>query len=203
VDAVKNHFTEMWDAINGVWEAIKTAAGAAWDWISTKVKAVVDAVVGFVTGIKDQVVDALSSAATWLYNAGKDMINGLLNGAKSILNGIYNWVKTNLFDKITNAVKSLFGIGSPSKVMAGFGMDISEGMAEGIASGQSDVQKELDALVPSQRFASSSSYTLTGADVAPPQVRVYIGDTELRGIVRTEVRREDTGTAAVLLGGVR
>jgi hypothetical protein len=36
---------------------------------------------------------------------------------------------------------------------------------------------------------------------APIEVRVYIGDEELRGIVRTEVVRVDTGTARTLLAG--
>jgi hypothetical protein len=37
---------------------------------------------------------------------------------------------------------------------------------------------------------------------ATPSVRVFIGETELRGLVRTEVRREDSRTAAGLLGGL-
>jgi hypothetical protein len=36
----------------------------------------------------------------------------------------------------------------------------------------------------------------------PVTVNVYIGETELRGIVRTEVRAEDDATARVLLGGL-
>ncbi|HEY3021024.1 MAG TPA: hypothetical protein VGJ32_12575, partial [Solirubrobacteraceae bacterium] len=48
------------------------------------------------------------------------------------------------------------------------------------------------------------------AGLAPPaaaapqlEVRVFIGDTELRGIVRTEVRQADERTAQVLLAGAR
>lgn len=41
------------------------------------------------------------------------------------------------------------------------------------------------------------------ADSGDVEVRVFIGETELRGIVRTEVVRSDTGLARTLLAGVR
>ena len=43
---------------------------------------------------------------------------------------------------------------------------------------------------------------LTGAPASPPiEVRVFIGDTELNGLVRTEVVDQDTRTARTLLAG--
>jgi hypothetical protein len=43
----------------------------------------------------------------------------------------------------------------------------------------------------------------TPVEPAPVVVRVYIGDQELRGIVRTEVGYIDDETARVVLAGAR
>jgi tape measure domain-containing protein len=42
-----------------------------------------------------------------------------------------------------------------------------------------------------------------GGSLAPPTVKVYIGDTELKGIVQTEIEYADANTAATIIRGVQ
>ena len=187
-----------------VWDAIKTKASAVWDAIVTAVGDKIDEVVSAVGGLKQKVIDKVSGAATWLKDAGRDMINGLLNGAQSILNGIQEWCRTHIFDKIVGSVKKLFGISSPSKVMAGLGENVSVGMAVGIRSGASDVDAELRALTAVPGGIVRASIGLGGTKIvaATPEVgvRVFIGERELTQIVRSEVKVASQDTAAALIG---
>ncbi|MGB8020746.1 MAG: tape measure protein [Candidatus Nanopelagicales bacterium] len=207
VDAVKTKVTEIKTKATEVWNDIKTKATAVWDAIVTAVSDKITEVVTAVGGLKQKVVDKVSGAATWLKSAGSDMINGLLNGAQSILNGIQEWCRTHIYDKIVGSVKSLFGISSPSRVMAALGENVSEGMAVGLRSGQADVDAELRALTSVPGGMVRASFGLDGGGISPARqdiaVRVWIGDRELTDIVRTEVVSEDRRTASALIGGRR
>lgn len=204
VDAVKAKVTEIKTKATEIWDAIKAKASAVWDAIVTAVSDKITAVVDTVAGLKQKVVGKVKGAAGWLKSAGQDMINGLLNGAQSILSGIQEWCRTHIYDKIVGSVKKLFGISSPSKVMAALGENVSEGMTVGIRSGASDVDAELRALTEVPGGIVRTSFGLNGGDIAARQdiaVRVFIGDRELTDIVRTEVTTADRRTASALVGG--
>lgn len=217
---IKEKFQAIKDFVVGVWEGIKAKVQAVityvkgrikyiweqakhyFELVRDKVREVIDKVISFVKELPGKVKDALSNAANWLVSAGKDMIRGLLSGAGEILSGIRDWVKKNIVDKITGAVKSLFGIGSPSKVMAGLGEDTAEGMAVGIKSGMGEVEGLL-ARLTAPVTATHRVYADGSVGQAGTVVQVFIGDQELRGIVRTEVVREDQRTALGVTGGRR
>lgn len=67
---------------------------------------------------------------------GKAMVDGLFGGIQAALDGIggiLTWLKEHVADPIINGVKSLFGIQSPSTVMAEIGDNIIAGLFEGIS----------------------------------------------------------------------
>lgn len=65
---------------------------------------------------------------------GKNLILGLLEGIVSIMSTIGSWLKDNVIDPILNAIKSFFGIHSPSTVFAEIGVYLMEGLLKGIKS---------------------------------------------------------------------
>ena len=65
---------------------------------------------------------------------GFDAIAGFFKGISDKLIGVAEWLRKNVFDPIINAFKSLFGIHSPSTVFEGFGIDIMQGLFNGISS---------------------------------------------------------------------
>lgn len=101
-------------------ELLSTIADMAVDWI-------------------DSVLDTVDS---WV-QAGKDLITGLWNGFKSMIGtvteGISSWATG-----IINAVKSKFGISSPSKVFAEIGAYMAEGLGVGWDEEISDINKQID-----------------------------------------------------------
>ena len=55
------------------------------------------------------------------------------NGLKSIWNSISSWFQDTI-GGIVDTVKGIFGIASPSKVFYGFGVNIGEGLIEGLSA---------------------------------------------------------------------
>lgn len=77
---------------------------------------------------------AASFVFTLMYEIGKDIWNGGLEGILSAIKGIGSWIKNNIFDPFINGFKDVFGIHSPSTVMAGMGVYLIQGLINGAAS---------------------------------------------------------------------
>ena len=77
---------------------------------------------------------AASFVFTLMYEIGKDIWNGGLDGILSAIKGIGSWIKNNIFDPFINGFKDVFGIHSPSTVMAGMGVYLIQGLINGAAS---------------------------------------------------------------------
>lgn len=63
---------------------------------------------------------------------GKMLMQGLLNGITFVLSGVANFLSNYVFKPIVNGIKKLFGIHSPSTVMAEIGRFIIEGLKKGM-----------------------------------------------------------------------
>jgi hypothetical protein len=107
-------------------------------------------------------------------------------------------------DKLTAAVRAALReglkIGSPSKVAIGYGREVSRGLALGISRHSGLVSNAFRLAVPSTALAVSP---LVQAASGPVNVRVFIGETELRGIVQAEISTDNTRVARRLLAGSR
>jgi len=66
------------------------------------------------------------------YEDGKFTLQGLLDGIDDGLKSIGTWIKDHIFTPFINGFKSIFGISSPSKVMAEQGKYIGQGLLNGI-----------------------------------------------------------------------
>lgn len=105
--------------VGGIWNGITAAFGA---------------VTGFLAGVGSKIIGLFTGAGSWLYNTGKDIINGLINGATSLLSKIGNMFLDIIPGWIKGPFKKALGISSPSKVFAGFGGNITDGLVNGITA---------------------------------------------------------------------
>ena len=69
-------------------------------------------------------------------------MEGIWTGIKNMATTFANNVK-NFFTGIVDGVKSLLGIHSPSKVFAGIGGYMAEGLGDGFTDGMNDVRKDV------------------------------------------------------------
>ncbi len=117
-DSLRHNIAVIW---NGLWN----------DTIGTLIRAF-STIMGRVSGGISTIIRAFSGAGTWLVNFGANMVTGLWNGMWSIASGAFNWVKAHIYQPIVNAIKNLFGISSPSKVMATMGGHLMSGLILGL-----------------------------------------------------------------------
>ena len=103
------------------WDKVKEAVGNAWSWIKEKAASLWD-------GMKSIGGNLMSGLATGVKSAAKFGLKVALSPAYAIISGF----------------KHILGIHSPSKVMAGIGEYIIEGLTRGIVSTEGEAEKGMD-----------------------------------------------------------
>lgn len=103
------------------WDKVKEAVGNAWSWIKEKASGLWD-------GMKSIGGNLMSGLATGVKSAAKFCLKVALAPAYGIISGF----------------KHILGIHSPSKVMAGIGEYVVEGLTRGIVSTEGEAEKGMD-----------------------------------------------------------
>lgn len=101
------------------------------------------------------------------------------------------------------ALKKGLKIGSPSKVAVGYGHEVARGLALGITRHAGLVDRAMRTLMPTAATLGADTTAQIQTATGPVSVRVFIGDTELRGMVRAEISGDNTRIARRLLAGSR
>lgn len=148
--------TGIVDVLSGLfWAAIgivETALGV----IIGLAAAIVGGVIGAFSGLIDQgvaqwgiMIDTiyafLTSSVPTFIQAGMDLVAGLLSGMESGAESLYAWA-SNIATGIADTIKSALVIQSPSRVMKEIGVNIVQGLAQGLydeAPEVDDAAKEL------------------------------------------------------------
>lgn len=115
------------------------------------VQVIIGAIAGIFGTIVDTVVNALSELDLYdkcveiisnmldgiedddsIFEIGVQVVKGLFSGMLEALKGLGTWLKDNFVDPFVDAVKELFGIASPSKVMEEIGGYLIDGLLLGL-----------------------------------------------------------------------
>lgn len=107
------------NVITGLLDGAKSAWGAVSTWVG---------------GIGQKILNAAGNVARLLWSKGSNIIEGLWGGMKDALGKPLEWVRDHIFDPIKGAVKTLFGIHSPSRVMHELGGHVTNGFINGMLS---------------------------------------------------------------------
>lgn len=121
VRGVIDKFTEMKDKAVEQFNKLKDSASQIWNNIK-----------GFITDVATKIKNKLDDVYDDMVQVGKDIANGIINGLFQI-QGVFRtklaaWVK----DNIPDWIKKVLQISSPSKVMAGIGTNIAQGLTQGL-----------------------------------------------------------------------
>lgn len=115
VGIVKN-WDQVKEAFRGGVEAIKNAFNSVREWFA---------------GLGDRIRGAVGNLLEIGKRFGSDIINGLVQGIVNLAMAPVNAIR-GVISGVTGAIKGFLKIGSPSKVFAGFGENIVQGLAIGI-----------------------------------------------------------------------
>lgn len=169
-EAVKGLFGPLWTGLTNLAKAglsgLTQIVVTGWEGIKTVFKVVMQAVQGDFAGawktIKSGVSNFLSDVLAALrktvgdfVSIGKDMLSGLARGIADGANAAISKAKAVGAD-IYNSVKGFFQIHSPSRLMAGLGIEVSTGLAVGIegAGGKAVQAATTVAVTVSEQFKS-------------------------------------------------
>ena len=93
--------------------------------------------------IISSIVKGLISGIPAIFDVGKNIVEGLWNGIKNMGSWVTGKVK-DFFGGIVGGVKDFLGIHSPSKVFAGIGGFMAEGLGEGFDDQFKSVKKDIE-----------------------------------------------------------
>ena len=191
VSAVETKLNNIKQAVTDAAAAVYTNAKNFGARILAGVSDGAAGIVGAVTDVGSKIGNALVNGVTGAFSALAGLLKNLLRGAINAVLGMWNGLRIpgfSLHIKIPGPIPDIdFGWGGldlPNiPLLAQGGIVTSPTLAMIGEAGP-------EAVIP------------LGRGGAPVEVRVFIGDTELRGLVRTEVITENNRTAQTLLAGL-
>lgn len=125
------------------------------------------AIAGALQAVVQFGVNVVAAVAGWIASAvsfGASFVDGLIQGITSGATKLVDSVK-NLASSAANSFKSALGIASPSKVMAGYGLNVAQGAAQGIDAGATNVEQASSGLA----MASAGGFTQGASEGAQAQ----------------------------------
>lgn len=149
------------------WDKVKEWFANFGEWISNLFQNIAEGIGNFVSNL----VEGIGNVFKKIWEVGKNIGQGLWNGVTSVASGIWNGIK-GLGSWIVNGFKSIFGIHSPSTVMAELGAYMGQGFANGITSTEDGVNRSMDDMT------SSALDIATNAAQMLYDVTTGQGDTE-------------------------
>jgi phage-related protein len=93
------------------------------------------------------ILNGLRQSVSSVVEIGKNIVNGLWEGIKSMASWLASKVK-DFFSNIVKSAKKALGIASPSKVFAGIGENMGEGVGIGFTDAMEDVNKQIQSAIP-------------------------------------------------------
>jgi phage-related protein len=206
----------IWGFISGVISGIGNAVAAGWNWIVGAIQGALNGawsfiqfiwnkITGFVSGALDFLKGLVKGAWDVLGNIGGGILDGLKHAVNAVIDGV-NWVIGGLNGAIHLANK-LPGVDIPDipkiphLAKGGVVSPTGGGTLAMIAeAGRPERVEPLDENGLSKRDHAILKLIGDGAG-GGTDVRVFIGDTELTHIVRTEVDKKNKNLASSLATG--
>ena len=147
------------------WPDIQQAGVELFECLVTNIDQAVESVLTALGGLLTEIYNGVVAGVSDMLSAGGQLVAGIWQG----ISGSLQWIKTKItgwVGDVLGFVKGLFGIASPSKVFAGFGLNLAQGLGVGIENGIGVVEDAIgdmsDAAVDAWS-ADQLNTTLTGS----------------------------------------
>lgn len=149
VDIVGGAAGLLWTILSGAVSMVASMWSNSWSAMSEMTGEKVGEILGLIGSIPDRVMGFFADAGSWLVDSGRNIVQGLLDGAGQLLPQIGQFFLDKLPGWIVGPFKAALGIHSPSRVFAGFGENVGEGLALGVESMGSRVRASTSGLADS------------------------------------------------------
>lgn len=153
--SISNGAAALWQWLVAIWQGIVTSvttwASNLWTQLQMLFSAGIEALKSAITNFNPVSLFVAAFAAVWtylsglgamFYNYGADMLNGLKNGIMSKANAVVEGIQ-GVAGRVKGAFTGLMGIRSPSRVFAGYGDFMMQGLNNGLLKNDSPVRAML------------------------------------------------------------
>lgn len=156
--------------VSGIVSNLPQILAAGFNMVTTLIQGIGNAAPGIISAageIASMIWDTIKSI-DWI-SLGRDIISGLINGIGSMAGALWD-AATNIARSALNAIKSFFGIASPSKLMRDeVGRFIPAGIAAGIADNTRPITNEMSRLASLTTVSAQTDLRVRAAAVPVPE----------------------------------
>lgn len=156
--------------VSGIVSNLPQILAAGFNMVTTLIQGIGNAAPGIISAageIASMIWDTIKSI-DWI-SLGRDIISGLINGIGSMAGALWD-AATNIARSALNAIKSFFGIASPSKLMRDeVGRFIPAGIAAGIAANTRPITDEMSRLASLTTVSAQTDLRVRAAAVPVPE----------------------------------
>jgi hypothetical protein len=139
-------------------EGAKLAATLA-DWIGDAAVALLKKLPGWLATLATWLAtDAIPAVLSFGDDLARNMVDGLIAGLGKLAGKLTSAVGKFIKDNVPGVVADVLGIDSPSKVFAGFGRNIAEGLALGMTGGSSLVASAASGLAATSAYGGPGGF---------------------------------------------
>ncbi len=158
---------------------------------------VISDVVNFFTGLPGRILAVVDRLISDFTSLGKQIIQGLINGVTGMVGKAVKAVE-HVGSSILGGIKHLFGVFSPSRVMAEIGVNIVQGLANGIAGSGPRAVQAMTAMANQLKASGQSTLGAAAQHLAGTMTQQLTAGLSLGGPQITQQR----GVLAGQLGSV-
>ncbi len=180
LEQLRTDYEARRDELEAQIKAVQEQEDAHSVYLIEAMKANAETAAGIAAGIQDttrKLSDKTEKDNLW--KLGRQALQGLIDGMNSKRKQAIETARS-IAGAIKAEMKGAFQIQSPSRVMMGYGENISEGLAIGMENGISKVDMAAARVANAAMISGEIS---SGA----PTVKVFIGDQELKDIVDVQI----------------
>jgi phage-related protein len=171
VNFAKTIPTRIRNAVNSLIGLLSGVMRSAFSSMRSAAVGGANSVIGFVRGLPGRLKAAVGNLGSLLYNAGANVINGLIRGIQSGISRVLGMV-SDLGHRVRDAFNNALSIFSPSRVFVESGVNIDEGLINGIRKKMGEVSKAAVTLAktvidPTISLPTVSGMALAGVSALP------------------------------------
>lgn len=134
--------------------------------------------------IVSSIFNSLGNAVSGVVDIGRNIVQGLWNGISGMGEWLWGQV-SGFFGGLVDNVKGFLGIASPSKLFAGIGGYMGEGIGVGFVGAMHDVQKDMQNAIPTDFDLTGSMESIKSSiatDTNATQTIIHTGTIRVEGI---------------------
>ena len=168
-DTITTIFNNVKSTITTVWNTIKstvqTAVTSVWNSVKTAFNGLLSTVTTMMNNVSTSISNIWRNVMSFfnnidLFSVGTDIIRGLLSGINSMAGEVWRKV-SDIASSVKDAFTNMLKIKSPSRVFEGYGVNINEGLMEGLEGSARKLQGTMKSIYGS--FSDNSEKMLTAS----------------------------------------